>query len=104
MSLWENIRGDWYVPKEDAADENLRKIWKDINELYPKKSEIADLLKLPEGTEVLDYTSNRKGFDLFIFLFHCEYKPELLPEDLEEISQKEYEMLSGFILSGFLTR
>ena len=99
MSLWENIRDNWYIPKEDAADENLRKIWKDINELFPKKSEIAETLKLPAGTEVLEYNSNCKGFDVFIFYFNCEYKPELLPDDLEEISDREYERLSGGIYS-----
>lgn len=99
MSLWKNIRDDWYVPKDDAADENLRKIWKDIKELFPKKSEISEMLKLPEGTEVLEYNLNCKGFYVFIFYFHCEYKPELLPNDLEEISEREYEMLSGGVYS-----
>lgn len=103
MSLWENIRDNWYIPKEDAADENLRKIWKDINKLFPKKSEIAEMLKLPAGTEVLEYVSDRKGFDVFVFYFNCEYKPELLPDDLEEISDKEYERLSGGIIE-FLKR
>lgn len=99
MSLWENVRDDWYIPKEDAPDENLRKIWKDIKELFPKMSEIAEMLKLPAGTEVTEYVPNRKGFDLFIFSFHCEYKPELLPDDLEEISEREYERLWGGIYS-----